>query len=99
MSQKDKKFKRPLNLAHLNSVAKAVNDGTLTLPEVDLDTDKEYDYIWCLVDSGAGANVARKDHFPQSVPCDAPATSLTVANGTHAKFRCPESSHIQQGRH
>ena len=33
--------------------------------------------------TGAGANVARKDHFPLSVPCDAPAISLTVANGVH----------------
>ena len=44
---------------------------------------RKYDYIWCLVVSGAGANVARKDHFPQSVHCNAPALSLTVANGVH----------------
>ena len=82
-SQKEKKFGRPSHIARLNAVAKSVLDGTLSLPEVDLETDEEYDYVWCLVDSGAGANVARKDHFPNSVPCDAPAISLTVANGVH----------------
>ena len=83
MSQKEKRFKRPTNIAHLNAVAREVIEGKITLPEVDLETDAENDYVWCLVDSGAGANVARKNHFPASTACDAPAISLTVANGVH----------------
>ena len=37
--------------------------------------------IWALVDSGAGANVARREHFKHSHRVNAPAISLTVANG------------------
>ena len=34
-----------------------------------------------MVDSGAGANVARRKHFPHSRPVAAPQISLTIANG------------------
>jgi hypothetical protein len=51
------------------------------LPGLDLEDDDEYDYVWAMVDSGAGANVARKDHFPHSRPAVAPKISLTIANG------------------
>ena len=83
VSQQDKRFQHPRNIAHLMAVAKEVTDGKIHLSEVDLETDAEYDHVWCLVDSGAGANVARKSHFPASTACDAPAISLTVANGVH----------------
>ena len=82
-SQQDKRFKHPCNIAHLMAVAKEVMDGKIHLSEVDLETDAEYDHVWCHVDSGAGASVARKDRFPASTACDAPAISLTVANGVH----------------
>ena len=34
-----------------------------------------------MIDPGAGANVARKEHFPSSKRVSAPEISLTVANG------------------
>ena len=49
--------------------------------------DREHDGGVCgggksrLVDSGAGANVARKNHFPVSRHVAAPAIALTTANG------------------
>ena len=72
---------RPLDVAHVNAIARDVRQGKITLPEVDLESDAEFTCLWALVDSGAGANVARKSHFPHSEPVDAPAITLSAANG------------------
>ena len=82
-SQKSRKGQgMKFNIAHLNAVARDVKAGKITLPELVLADDDEYEYIWALVDSGAGANVARRSHFPHSRKVKAPAISLTAANGT-----------------
>ena len=81
-SQK-KRWKKPkaLDLVSLNAIAQMVKSGEIDLPDVDLENDREYEYVWALVDSGAGANVARRAHFPNFTPVEAPGISLTVANG------------------
>ena len=71
-----------LNIAHLNAIARDVKSGKIALPDIDLMDDAEYEYIWALVDSGAGANVARRNHFPHSRKVKAPEMSLTAANGS-----------------
>ena len=37
--------------------------------------------MWALVDSGAGANVAKRSSFCESVPATAPTITLSTANG------------------
>ena len=83
LSQKERRAKQPngARLAHLNAIARKVKSGEINLPDLDLEHDSEYDYIWTMVDSGAGANVARREHFKHSHRVNAPAISLTVANG------------------
>ena len=83
LSQKARRAKKPtgMNLAHLNAIARKVKSGEISLPELDLEHDDEFDYIWTMVDSGAGANVARREHFPHSKRVNAPSIALTVANG------------------
>ena len=82
-SQKSKRSRgaRPLSLSHLNGIARKVKSGEISMPEVDLEHNDQFDYVWAMVDSGAGANVARKEHFPSSKLVSAPEISLTVANG------------------
>ena len=82
-SQREKKSsqKPVLDIAYLNSIAQQVKSGVISLPEINLDDDDSYAYVWALVDSGAGANVARRDQFVSSEPIDAPPISLTVASG------------------
>ena len=82
-SQKAKKSHRKsaLGTAKLNTLAQQINDGTICLPDLELENNDDYDHVWALVDSGAGANVARKNQFPDSVPVNAPPIALTVANG------------------
>ena len=82
-SQREKKSnqKPMLNIAYLNSIAQQVKSGIIRLPDIDLDDDASYSHVWALVDSGAGANVARRDQFESSEPVDAPPISLTVASG------------------
>ena len=59
-----------------------VKSGEITLPELDLDHDDDFDYVWAMVDSGAGANVARRNQISGSRESRlAPRISLTIANG------------------
>ena len=62
-------------------MAQKIKDGVITLPEIELDGEESYHYVWALVDSGAGANVARRNQFPHSDAVAAPPIALTVANG------------------
>ena len=62
-------------------IAQKVKPGEISLPDVALETDEENDCAWALVDSGAGANVARRINFPNFRPVQAPRISLTIANG------------------
>ena len=82
-SQRSKKADgSKLNLAHLNAIARMVKSGEIELPDLDLEEDEAYNYVWAMVDSGAGANVARREHLPHSRQTkSAPKISLTVANG------------------
>ena len=72
---------RPMDVTRLNAIAKEVRDGKISLPELDLANDSEYMYVWALVDSGAGANVARRSMFSESKPVDAPPINLSTASG------------------
>ena len=57
------------------------NQARLILPDIDQKDNREYTYVWALIDSGAGTSVARKSHFPDAVPMQAPKISLSTANG------------------
>ena len=52
------------DLAYLNAIARQVKTGEILLPEVDFDHGDDFHYVWVLVDSGAGAHVARRDQLP-----------------------------------
>ena len=72
-SQKAKRNRgKPLDINFLKVIARQVKNGELILPELDLDTDEDYEYVWALVDSGAGANVARRKHFSNFKDVEAP---------------------------
>ena len=73
---------KPMTLARINSIARKVKTGEIQLPTIDLEENDEYESRWCMVDSGAGANVAKKEDLPHSVKVKAPSISLTIANGT-----------------
>ena len=72
---------RPMNITRLNAIARDVKDGKISLPELDLSTDSESTYVWALVDSGAGANVARRSTFSETKSVSAPPITLSTANG------------------
>ena len=82
VSQKTRRAQpRPMNVAHLNAVARDVKNGKISLPNVDLSTNSEFEYVWALVDSGAGAHVAKTSVFNEVSPVSAPSISLSTANG------------------
>ena len=60
--------KHGLSTKQVKHIAAAVNRGDVALPDLELNADDDYEAVWALVDTGAGANVAsRKDHFPGAV--------------------------------
>ena len=72
-SQKEKRNRsKPMDINYLRLIARQVKNGEINLPDVDLDNDEDYEYVWALVDSGAGANVARKKHFSNFKAVKAP---------------------------
>ena len=85
MSQKARRSnhsqRRPMDVTRINAIARDIKDGKISLPELDLSTDSEYTYVWALVDSGAGANVARRSTFSETEPVSAPSITLSTANG------------------
>ena len=81
-SQKEKRNRsKPMDMNYLKLIARQVKSGEINLPDVDLDADEDFEYVWALVDSGAGANVARRKHFSNFQDVEAPTISLTIANG------------------
>ena len=81
-SQREKRNRsKPMDINYLKLIARQVKNGEMNLPDIDLETDEDFEYVWALVDSGAGANVARRKHFSNFKDIDAPAISLTIANG------------------
>lgn len=82
-SQRDRKSRsqRHLNIAHLDAIARDVQAGKVSLPELDVTTNSEFENVWALVDSGVGASVANISTFARTEPVQAPAISLCTANG------------------
>ena len=81
-SQKEKRNRsKPMDINYLRLISRQVKNGEINLPDVDLDNDEDYEYVWALVDSGAGANVGRRKHFSNFKDVKAPQISLTIANG------------------
>ena len=88
MSQSDRKRSAhavygtsPMNRAHIKSVVRQVLNGEISVPDLYLENDADYECVWALVDSGAGVNCGTKKQFPGAVPTDAPEISLTTADG------------------
>ena len=85
--RKSKRNNGEIDIAHIKSVAEQVINGKIRLPDLNLDTNSEYDCCWALVDSGAGANCATRKQFPNATSCDAPLITLTTADGKKMENR------------
>ena len=81
--QKAKKSigKKGMDMARIIAVANMISKGEIQLPDIQFDSNEEYECCWALVDSGAGVNCARRSQFPNAVPVEAPQVLLTTANG------------------
>ena len=51
------------------------------MPDIELESNDEYDCCWALVDTGAGVNCASKSQFPHAERVSAPEVQLTTAGG------------------
>ena len=56
-----------LSRANIAAIATDVNDGKITMPQLDLPTNADYTAVWALVDSGSPVHIAdAKKVFPNA---------------------------------
>ena len=84
VSQKRQRHRNQAStIDHVAHVARQVKNGEITLPDVRLEDNSEYEAFWALLDSGAGRSCAKKaKHFPKLKIENSPSTvMLSTANG------------------
>ena len=92
MSQKDvekSKPVKPLDQITIAGIAIQVRDGKLALPDLDFDSNDEYEAIWALADAGAARLCAkRREHFQNTYTKPAPSSvKMSTANGKELTSR------------
>ena len=76
-----RKPSKGLDMPRIMAVAKKVRNGEISLPDIELESNEEYQCMWALVDSGAGVNCASRKQIPSAIPVRAPNVQLTTAGG------------------
>ena len=64
-------------------IANGITSGKIQLPELDLDTDEDYEAVWALVDSGSSVHVVDAEKFfpgAKIVPPKPGSTGFKTAN-------------------
>ena len=87
--QKHHKISSALSKKEIANIARQVADGTIDLPDLDLDSNQDYKAVWALVDSGAGKSCADKSkHFPHVRTKNKPSSArMATASGQELKSR------------
>ena len=80
---------KPMDKRTIASIAKQVRDGHYNLPDLQLETNNEFEAVWALVDSGAGRSCAkRKEHFPNTrTDLKSSSVRMATASGQELKSR------------
>ena len=83
VSQKTRKRQACNTLkAKVAAIAQDIRSGKMMLPDLTCESNKQFEMVWALVDTGAGANVAyRKRHFPEAQVTQPRGPRLTTASG------------------
>ena len=89
LSQKERKAQRSVEKYTISQIAKLVKAGKLNLPDLDLESNEDYEAVWALVDSGAAKSVARrKAHFAKTITHLRPSeVRMATASGEELKSR------------
>lgn len=68
--------------AKVAAIAQDIRSGKMMLPDLTSESKEQFDMVWALVDTGAGANVAcRKRHVPGAQVTKSRGPRLTTASG------------------
>ena len=89
-SQKQRKANSapsPLTKSQIAAIAQQVKSGEIDLPSLRLYSNREFDCVWALIDSGAGRPCARKaKHFAGvNSPMSPSNVKLSTATGQEVK--------------
>ena len=91
MSQKARKSssKQPLSKRTVAHLAELIRSGKMNLPDLNLESNEEFEAVWALVDSGAARPCARrKNHFAHTTTHLQPSTvKMATANGEELRSR------------
>ena len=80
---------KPLDKLTIAGIARQVREGKISLPDLDLHSDADYEAVWALVDSGAARSCARRrEHFPNTqTKLEPSSVRMSTANGEELKSR------------
>ena len=91
LSQKDRKSssKKPIDKKNIAYLARLVKSGKMNLPDLNLESNDDYEAVWALVDSGAARSCARRrTHFGNTRTDLRPShVRMATANGEELKSR------------
>ena len=81
-----------MDITRILAVAKKVRSGELSIPDLKMESNDEYEALWALVDTRAGVNCASRNQFPNAVPVSAPEFRSTHNSwwGEFAEQKCHE---------
>ena len=91
LSQKARKSssKKPIDKKNIAYLARLVKSGQMNLPDLNLESNDDYEAVWALVDSGAARSCARRrTHFGNTRTDLRPShVRMATANGEELKSR------------
>ena len=89
LSQKKRKAQRPIDKRSVTQIAKLVRDGKLNLPDIELESNSDYEAVWALLGSGAARSCAKRGtHFAMTTTHLKPSSvRMATASGEELKAR------------
>ena len=87
--RKDPSQRQPMDRRTVAAIAKRVRNGDYNLPDLQLESNDQYEAVWALVDSGAGRSCARRSqHFGHTKTELKPSSvKMATASGEELKSR------------
>ena len=87
--RKDPSQRQPIDRRTVAAIAKRVRNGDYNLPDLQLESNDQYEAVWALVDSGAGRSCARRSqHFGHTKTELKPSSvKMATASGEELKSR------------
>ena len=85
--RKDQSQRQPIDRRTVAAIAKQVRNGGYNLPDLQLESNDQYEAVWALVDSGAGRSCARRSQHFGRTKSDLKPSSVKMATASGEELR------------